>query len=46
MKRFKNDVRALFNDEKDLYRIIREMQKTVLWESEMIMRKLFSGLLT
>ncbi len=42
----KNDIRELFNNEKDLNRISREMQKTVLWESETIMRKILSGLLT
>ena len=46
MKRLKEDIRELFDDEKDLHRISREMQKTVLWESETIMRKVFSGLLT
>ena len=46
MKRLKEDIRELFDDEKDLHRISREMQKTALWESETIMRKVFSGLLT
>ena len=46
MKRLKDDIRELFNDEKDLHWISREMQKTVLWESETIMRKILSGLLT
>ena len=45
MKRLKEDIRELFDDEKDLHRISREMQKTVLWESETIMRKMLSGLL-
>jgi hypothetical protein len=46
MKRLKDDIRELFNNEKDLHWISREMQKTVLWESETIMRKIPSGLLT
>jgi hypothetical protein len=46
MKRLKDDIRELFNNEKDLHRISREMKKTVLWESETIMRKILSGLLT
>ena len=46
MKRLKDDIRELFNNEKDLHWISREMQKTVLWESETIMRKILSGLLT
>ena len=44
MKKLKNDIRELFNNDKDLDRISREMQKTVLWESETIMRKILSGL--
>ena len=44
MKKLKNDLRELFNNDKDLDRISREMQKTVLWESETIMRKILSGL--
>ncbi|CAB4040788.1 Hypothetical predicted protein [Paramuricea clavata] len=48
MKRLKDDIRELVNNEiKDLHcKISREMQKTVLWESETIMRKILSGLLT
>ena len=46
MKRLKDDIREPFNNEKDLHRINREMQNTVLWESETIMRKILSGLLT
>ena len=38
-------VKELFKNEKDLQWICREMQKTVLWESETIMRKILSGLL-
>ena len=30
MKRLQDDIRELFNDEKDLQRISREMQKIVL----------------
>ena len=44
MKKIKDDVKELKN-EKDLQWICREMQKTVLWESETIMRKILSGLL-
>ena len=46
MKRLKDEVKALFKNEKDLQWTCREMQKTVLWESETIMRKILSGLLT
>lgn len=46
IKRVKDDIRELFENEKDVQRISREMQKTVLWESETIMRKILSGLLT
>jgi hypothetical protein len=46
MKILKNDIRESFNNEKDLNRTSGEMQKTVLWESETIMRKILSGLLT
>ena len=45
MKKMKDDVKELFKHEKDLQWICREMQKTVLWESETIMRKILSGLL-
>ena len=44
MKRLKDDVKELFKNEKDLQRICREMQRTVLWESETIIRKILSGL--
>jgi hypothetical protein len=46
MKRLKDDIRELFNNEKDLHWISIEMQKTILWESETFMRKILSGLLT
>ena len=46
MKILRNDIRELFNSEKDLNRISRETQKTVLWENETIIRKILSGLLT
>ena len=46
MKQLKKDIRGMFDDEKDLHRICREMQKTVLRKSETIMRKIISGLLT
>ena len=45
MKRLKDDVKELFKNEKDLQWICREMQKTELWESKTIMRKILSGLL-
>ena len=45
MKRLKDDVKELFKNEKELQWICRKMQKTVLWESETIMRKILSGLL-
>ena len=37
---FEND------NDKELESLAREMQKTVLWESESLMRKVLSGLLT
>ena len=46
MKRLKDDIGKLFNNEEDLHRTSREMQKVVLWESETIVRKVISGLLT
>ena len=45
MKRLKDDKKELFKNDKDLQRISREMQKTVLWKSEAIIRKTLSGLL-
>ena len=45
MKMLKRDVNELFENETDMNQTIREMQKTVLWESESIMRKVLSGLL-
>ena len=45
MKMLKRDVNELFENETDMNQTIREMQKTVLWESESIMRKALSGLL-
>ena len=34
------------NNDKELEWISQEMQKTVLWESESLIRKVLSGLLT
>ena len=42
-KQLRGDVSELF-DKKILKRVTNEMQKTVLWESETIMRKILSGL--
>ena len=44
MKKFKSDIKDLF-DEPTTTRICNEMQKTVLWESETILRKILSGLI-
>ena len=44
IKELKESLKCIFeNDNKSL---AREMQKTVLWESESLMRKVLSGLLT
>ena len=47
MKELKTNMQKSFEyeNEKELYAIMREMQKTVLWESESITRKVLSGLL-
>ena len=49
MKELKESIRQIFeyenNDEEPEW-ISREMQKTVLWESESLIRKVLSGLLT
>ena len=49
MRELKESIREIFeyeNNDKELERISREMQKTVLWESESLIRKVLSGLLT
>ena len=49
MKELKERIRQFFeyeNNDKELEWIFREMQKTVLWESESFIRKVLSGLLT
>ena len=47
MKEFKTDMQQIleYENEKELYTTMREMQKTVLWESESMIRKVLSGLL-
>ena len=39
------DLCQLVQDSNERSRIVSEMQKTVLWESEPIVRKVFSGLI-
>ena len=49
MKELKENIRQIFkydNNDKVLEWISREIQKTVLWESESLIRKVLSGLLT
>ena len=49
MKELKKSIRQIFeydNNDKELEWISREMQKTVLWKSESLIRKVLSGLLT
>ena len=47
MKELKTDMQKMFEyeNEKGLYTTMREMQKTVLWESESMIGKVLSGLL-
>ena len=47
MKELKTDMQKIFEyeNEKELYTTMREMQKTVLWESASMIRKVLSGLL-
>ena len=45
IRQLENDVRKIFGNEKQITRTVREMQKTVLLESESIIRKVLSGLL-
>ena len=49
MKELKENIRQIFeydNNDKVLEWISREIQKIVLWESESLIRKVLSGLLT
>ena len=49
MKELRESIRQIFeyeNNDKELEWISQEMQKTVLWESESLIRKVLSGLLT
>ena len=49
MKELKESIRQIFkyeNNDKELIWIFQEMQKTVLWESKSLIRKVLSGLLT
>ena len=49
MKELKENIRQIFeydSNDKEVEWIVREMQKTVLWESESLIRKMLSGLLT
>ena len=49
MKELKENIRQIFeydSNDKKLEWIAREMQKTVLWENESLIRKVISGLLT
>ena len=45
IKQLENDVRKIFGNEKQITPTVGEMEKTVLWESESIIRKVLSGLL-
>ena len=47
MRELKNDMKAIFgnDNEQEIINTMREMQKTVLWESESMIRKVLSGLL-
>ena len=45
IKQLENDIRKIFGNEKQITLRVREMQKTVLWESESIIRKVLSELL-
>ena len=48
IKELKESLKRIFenDNDKELESLAREMQKTVLWESESLMRKVLSGLLT
>ena len=44
IKELKEDIRQIFeydNNDKELERIAREIRKTVLWESESLIRKVY-----
>ena len=45
IKELKESLKRIFENE-ELESFAREMQKTVLWENESLMRKVLSGLLT
>ena len=45
IKELENDVRKILGKEKRITPPAREIQKTVLWESESMIRKVLSGLL-
>ena len=45
LKRLKEDIKELFTDDKELECTCGEMQKSVIWESETIMRKILLGLI-
>ena len=42
MKILREDIKELFDNEEELKRTCREGQKAVLWENEIIMRKILS----
>ena len=49
IRELKESIREIFeyeNNDKELEWISREMPKTVIWESESLIRKVLSGLLT
>ena len=49
MKEHRTNIKRIFNnycDDNELDIVANEMQKTVLWESESIIRKTLSGMLT
>ena len=48
MKDLRTDMQKIFEheNENELYTVMREMQKTALWESESLIRKVLQGLLT
>ena len=48
MKELKEELRKIidYEHDKEINAIAREMQQTVLWESESLIRKILSGLLT
>ena len=48
LKELKANIKSIFDNDNDNKHseLAREMQKTVLWESESLIRKVLSGLLT